>query len=707
MDLPAFQRFGSYQVVSRLGKGGMGEVFRAHDPSLARDVAIKTLPRGSAGESEWLARFRREARTLAALNHPNIAVVHGLEESDGVHYLIMELVEGDTLAERAVRLGPLPVQDAVSLCTQVVEALEAAHHKSIIHRDIKPANIKVTPEGRVKVLDFGLAKRSVHAGGGADTTMTGLSVIGSIAGTPGYMSPEQARGKEVDQRTDIWAVGCVLFELLTSRRTFDGETVNDTLAAVLERDPDWDQLPSSTPIKVRELLRRCLEKDPERRFQTTTELKTALYEVQQSPGSSWGLARLKTKRGRRRLAAVAALLVLLMATAGVVYYPKLARARDEPRAGVVLTPKPLTSLPGWEFQPSWSRDGSFVLFSNNRNGSMDIFAMPAAGGDPIQLTKGPADEISAHWSPDGKYLAYVADDGAGTNVYLAGQFGGGQRKLAATGVSALLRFVDALSLLGTTPWSPDGKDLLFARVTLPADTAVWQIDVDTGTLTQMTFPGTGESDFFPSWSFDGARLVFTRRQRGKATIWTLPAAGGVPVLVAEAQSEAAWSSDNRRLVFTSAQSGLLNLWETSVEFPQRLRQLTNGSGWDLFPTVSQSGRLAFVIFNHRVDLLRRRRIHEPAIETIGRSPITPARVSIRASRAMGAGSCISRIAPARAMKSGKSISTRRRRRASPTMITRTWRPTGHRRPTKSPSCRREAANRKSGSWTRRGDRSVF
>ena len=192
----------------------------------------QNIARGSAGESEWLARFRREARTLAALNHPNIAVVHGLEESDGVHYLIMELVEGDTLAERAVRLGPLPVQDAVSLCTQVVEALEAAHHKSIIHRDIKPANIKVTPEGRVKVLDFGLAKRSVHAGGGADTTMTGLSVIGSIAGTPGYMSPEQARGKEVDQRTDIWAVGCVLFELLTSRRTFDGETVNDTLAAV-------------------------------------------------------------------------------------------------------------------------------------------------------------------------------------------------------------------------------------------------------------------------------------------------------------------------------------------------------------------------------------------------------------------------------------------------------------------------------------------
>ena len=233
MDLPAFKRFGSYQVVSRLGKGGMGEVFRAHDPNLARDVAIKTLPRESAGESEWLARFRREARTLAALNHPTIAVVHGLEESEGVHYLIMELVEGDTLAERALRSGPLPVQDAVSLCTQVVEALEAAHHKSIIHRDIKPANIKVTPEGRVKVLDFGLAKRSVYSGAETEKTMTGLSVIGSIVGTPGYMSPEQVRGKEVDQRTDVWAVGCVLFELLTSRRTFDGETVNDTLAAVL------------------------------------------------------------------------------------------------------------------------------------------------------------------------------------------------------------------------------------------------------------------------------------------------------------------------------------------------------------------------------------------------------------------------------------------------------------------------------------------
>ena len=254
------RQFGPYQIVSPLGAGGMGEVYRAHDSKLGRDVAIKTLPHEFARDPERLSRLRREARTLASLNHPNIAAIYGLEESEEADCLVMELVEGETLR------GPLPIRTALDRACQVAAALEAAHDKGIIHRDLKPANVKVTPQGRVKVLDFGLAKAIWGPEGNQDlsqlATVTGVeSVAGQIVGTPGYMSPEQARGRDVDKRTDIWAFGCLLYELLTGKRAFPGETLQDTIAAVLEREPDWQALPAKTPAKVRELLRQCLQKD--------------------------------------------------------------------------------------------------------------------------------------------------------------------------------------------------------------------------------------------------------------------------------------------------------------------------------------------------------------------------------------------------------------------------------------------------------------
>ncbi len=238
------RQYGPYRILSLLDEGGMGEVYRAHDTRLGRDVAIKTLPPEFVRNRERLARFRREARTLASLNHPNIEAIYGLEESEEATCLVLELVEGDRLR------GPLPLATALDRACQVAEALEVAHKHGIIHRDLKPANVKVTPDGRVKLLDFGLAKAILGAEGKQDysqpTAVTGAgSVAGHILGTPGYMSPEQARGAEVDQRTDIWAFGCLLYELLAGKHAFGGETVSDTIAAVLEHEPDWQALPAT------------------------------------------------------------------------------------------------------------------------------------------------------------------------------------------------------------------------------------------------------------------------------------------------------------------------------------------------------------------------------------------------------------------------------------------------------------------------------
>ena len=249
MALATGTKLGSYEITDAIGAGGMGEVYQALDTKLGRDVAIKVLPEAFAHDPERLSRFQREAKMLAALNHPNIATIYGLEQSNGTSYLVMELVSGETLADRVKREGAVPVEEALAIAKQIAEALEAAHEKGIIHRDLKPANVKVTPEGKVKVLDFGLAK--AFAGDAANddpsnspTLSMAATMHGVILGTAAYMSPEQARGKAVDKRTDIWAFGCVLYELLTGKQAFHGEDVTEILAAVVKAEPDWTALPA-------------------------------------------------------------------------------------------------------------------------------------------------------------------------------------------------------------------------------------------------------------------------------------------------------------------------------------------------------------------------------------------------------------------------------------------------------------------------------
>ena len=305
MPLTTGSRLGPYEILAPLGAGGMGEVYRARDTKLNRDVAIKVLPEAVASDPERLARFSREAQVLAALNHPNIAHIYGLEESGGIRALVMELVEGPTLAEKLPQVSSLKAQvsgqgsglsldEALAIAQQICDALEAAHEQGIIHRDLKPANIKVREDGTVKVLDFGLAKLAAPGASGAGTpaglsqspTITNpaaLTGMGMILGTAAYMAPEQAKGRAADKRCDVWAFGCVLYEMLTGTRAFDGDDVSETLARVLMKDPEWGALPATTPAPIRKLLRRCLEKDRKKRLADAADARLEIEEALTAP----------------------------------------------------------------------------------------------------------------------------------------------------------------------------------------------------------------------------------------------------------------------------------------------------------------------------------------------------------------------------------------------------------------------------------------
>src|SRR5712691_5784045 len=292
MALPTGTRLGPYEIVALLGAGGMGQVYRARDTRLNRDVAIKVLPDLFASDPDRLARFTREAQTLASLNHPNIAHIHGLEESGGVRALVMELVEGEDLSQRIAR-GAIPLAEALPIAKQITEALEAAHEQGIIHRDLKPANVKVREDGTVKVLDFGLAKALEPTGAASSNvsqsptiTTPAMTQAGMILGTAAYMSPEQAKGRAADRRSDVWAFGVVLYEMLTGQRAFKGEDVSDTLAFILTREPDWAILPADTPPLIRRLLRRCFEKDRKRRLADAADARLEIDEALTVPAAA-------------------------------------------------------------------------------------------------------------------------------------------------------------------------------------------------------------------------------------------------------------------------------------------------------------------------------------------------------------------------------------------------------------------------------------
>jgi Tol biopolymer transport system component len=390
------RQLGPYRIVSPLGAGGMGTVYRAHDTKLGRDVAIKTLPQEYASDPDRLARLRREARTLAALNHPNIAAIYGLEEPGDALCLVLELVEGQTLR------GPMPVAAALEAAHQVAEALEAAHEKGIVHRDLKPANIKQTPQGKVKVLDFGLAKAVWGGEGNEDFPTSTLrqgeaTVAGHIAGTPPYMSPEQARGESTNQATDIWAFGCVLYELLSGKRAFPGESIREILSAVTERDPDWRALPAKTPGRIRDLLRQCLQKDASRRLQTIADARLIIEQVQHG----W--------KGRPA-GPIAATAVAALAIAGIAgwYFGGRQRPVTSPSEYVQIT-----DFSDSASAPALSPDGRMVTFLRGGNPfltAQQVYVKLLPDGPSTQLTNDPRLKYGPVFTPDGARVAYTVSD---------------------------------------------------------------------------------------------------------------------------------------------------------------------------------------------------------------------------------------------------------------------------------------------------------
>ena len=405
MMLAAGTKLGPYEVVAQIGAGGMGEVYRAHDSKLGRDVAIKVLPANFVNDPERLSRFQREARMLAALNHANIATIYGLEQSGGVTCLVMELVPGETLAER-VKGGPLLVEEALKIAVQIAEALEAAHEKSIIHRDLKPANVKVTPEGKVKVLDFGLAK--AFAGDGANddpsnspTLSAAATIQGVVLGTAAYMSPEQARGKVCDKRTDIWAFGCVLYELLSGHKAFEGEDTTEILAAVVRAEPDWTRLPEATPQTIRLLLRRCLRKDRRQRFQDATDARIEIEDTLSGASVTAPAAPpeiTKHELPRIWIAACGALL-LALAAVSFVHFREIP---PQPRIVRFQVPLPEKAInPIFALSP----DGKVLAFTAAERGRRKLWIRPI-DSLTAQVVPGTDDASYPIWSPDSASLAF-------------------------------------------------------------------------------------------------------------------------------------------------------------------------------------------------------------------------------------------------------------------------------------------------------------
>jgi serine/threonine-protein kinase len=403
------QTLGQYKIQEELGAGGMGVVYRGSDSKLGRDVAIKVLPAAFAKDPDRLVRFEREARFLASLNHPNIAAIHGLQEADGVPYLVLEYVAGETLAQRLAR-GPLEIREALGVCRQIAEALEEAHNKGIVHRDLKPGNVMITPAGKVKVLDFGLAKAFQAESSCEDLsqspTITAESVSqGKIMGTAAYMSPEQARGKPLDKRTDIWSFGCVLYEALSRKRAFAGQTISDSIAAVLTREPDWQAPPETTPPAVRTLLRRCLQKDPQRRMRDIGDAQIELEEALAGPSQA---AAADAPAGHP--ARYPILTGVLCTVAGALLVG-LVGWNLRPKQPLPVVARFSVSLPQGEILQTTSNsiaispDGTRVAFAANRDGRTQVY-LRQIGQLEIKPIQGTLGGVAPIFSYDGQWLAF-------------------------------------------------------------------------------------------------------------------------------------------------------------------------------------------------------------------------------------------------------------------------------------------------------------
>ena len=543
MSLAPGTRIGPYEVAGPLGAGGMGEVYRATDTKLKRQVAIKILPSSLAADVDRLARFQREAEVLASLNHPHIAAIYGLEESSGMTALVMELVEGDDLSQRIAR-GAMPLDDALPIAKQIAEALEAAHEQGIIHRDLKPANIKVRSDGTVKVLDFGLAKAmdpatasSPEAMNSPTITSPAMTQAGMILGTAAYMAPEQARGTVVDKRADVWAFGVVLYEMLTGQRLFAGTTMSDTIAAVLTREPEWTALPAGTPPAIRKLLRRCLEKDRKRRLTDAgaarLEIDDALTASPTVEGASASGVLAATASPRARLPwIVATAAVLGMATLAVPAARYLRQTPlPVPREMRLEITTPATDAP---LQFALSPDGRSLVFVASADGPSRLWLRPL-GETEAQPLAGTEGATNPFWSPDGRSIGFS------TTTALS-------RLDIAGGTPQVLATVAGNPTGGS--WNADGTILYTPGVTSP----LWRIAAAGGeptAVTQLEPPGQ-TAHRYPQFLPDGRLFLFSvQGTPDTAGIYLGSLDGGAPARLTTADSGAQFLPPDR-VVFVQA-----------------------------------------------------------------------------------------------------------------------------------------------------------
>ncbi len=569
MALEPGRNLGPYRIVSPLGAGGMGEVYRATDTRLGRDVALKVLPESVAGSPELRARFEREARAVASLSHPGILSIHDFGTDGGQTFAAMELLEGETLRSR-LATGPLAPRRATEYALQLAQALAAAHDKGVVHRDVKPDNVFVTREGRVKVLDFGLARQasSLLTSSGDDSvspTLAPGTEPGTVLGTVGYMSPEQVKGQEADARSDIFSFGAVLYEMLTGKRAFRGETAAETMTAILRADPpEPASVHEGIPLALERIVDHCLEKSPDRRFRTAHDLAFALETASGASSRSAAGVAVAAAEERPRWRWLAWGAAGLLALAVAVQAGRLLERRAPAPAGTAAAPGAvlrLTNRPGPERWPQLSPDGktlAFVAAGAAAPDEGDIFIQRVGGGNAINLTPdSPGDDTHPAFSPDGGRIAFRSE-----------RDGGGLFVMGSTGES-----VKRLADFGYNPsWSPDGREIVVSTASWSEVASrsgkgeLWAIDVTSGARRRIETPGDAVQ---PRWSPHGQRIAYwSVSSGGQRDVFTVAAAGGGAVAVttdAAIDWDPVWSPDGRHLTFSSDRGGTMNLWRVEID----------------------------------------------------------------------------------------------------------------------------------------------
>jgi len=619
-------RLGPYEIVTSIGAGGMGEVYRARDTRLEREVAVKVLPEKLAANAEALARFEREAKAVAALSHPNILGIYDLGHDAGVTYAAMELLTGETLRQRLAE-GAIPQRRALEYGLQIAQGLSAAHEKGIVHRDLKPENIFVTSEGRVKILDFGLAKVAT-----ADTRNTQSPTVaastepGTVMGTVGYMSPEQVRGRQANLRSDIFSFGAVLYEMLSGQRPFRGESAAETMAAIAQKDPpDLAESTGRFSPPIERILRHCLEKRPEDRFDTARDLAFALETVAGGaiPSSSAAPVPSFSRPVSARPFVVVGVLALLAAAfvAGRLWRRGSPASERSPRPVSFLQ---ITDAPGVESTPTLSPDGKNVVYVREAGGRKVLYLLRVGGRNPVPLTAdSTADDWQPAFSPDGERIAFRSE-----------REGGGIFVMGSTGES-VKRVTDS----GYNPtWSPDGRELAVAEGSFffPTDRGggvqrLWAVDLQTGRKREVSRVADCMQ---PNWSPHGYRIACwgLRGASGQRDLWTLAADGseaekpGVDVTKDTALDwSPTWSPDGKFLYFSSNRGGTMNLWRVRIDEKSgrvlaEPDPMTTPSLWSGELSFSRDGtRLAYASLDWRSTLLRNG--FDPASETAVGPPL--------------------------------------------------------------------------------------